>query len=218
MKNNENHYEIHCNHRIIFADKLKKSRDKTTEEVMDDIREKIESTQPALRVDFGQVIGDMPGDLMTSVQPVEIKIFGDNQKTLQQLSTLIAGIVEKVEGTADVFNGIVIAGPSINVVPNYKNLAQFGITPADFQYQLQASLEGNVVGSVFEKEQMTPIRILYPTGRNSSIDDIKRLRLFTSNGRLIPVTSLAEITVSGRQGLFLSRQFWESEEVFCCFT
>jgi Cu/Ag efflux pump CusA len=164
---------------------------------MDDIRKKIESTQTALRVDFGQVVGDMLGDLMTSVQPVEIKIFGDNQKTLQQLSSLIAGKVEKVEGTADVFNGIVIAGPSINVVPNYKNLAQFGITPVDFQYQLQTSLEGNVVGSVFEKEQMTPIRILYPNSRKISLDDIKRLQLFTSNGRLIPITSLAEVTVSG---------------------
>ena len=44
---------------------------------------RIESTQPALRIDFGQVIGDMLGDLMTSVQPIEIKIFGNDEKTLQ---------------------------------------------------------------------------------------------------------------------------------------
>jgi len=175
---------------------LKKSRDKTTEEVIDDIRQKIESTQPALRIDFGQVIGDMLGDLMTSVQPVEIKIFGDNQKVLQQLSSEVADWTEKVEGTADVFNGIVIAGPSINVAPNYKSLAQFGITPANFQYQLQTSLEGNVVGSVFEKEQMTPIRILYPNSRNISLADVRRLQMFTSNNKLIPITSLAEVTAT----------------------
>jgi len=175
---------------------LKKNRDKTTEEVIDDLRQKIESTQPALRIDFGQVIGDMLGDLMTSVQPVEIKIFGDNQKMLQDLSSEVADRVEKVEGTADVFNGIVIAGPSINVVPNYKNLAQFGITPANFQYQLQTSLEGNVVGSVFEKEQMTPIRMLYPNSRNISLADVRRLQMFASNNKLIPITSLAEISAT----------------------
>ena len=175
---------------------LKKNRDKTTEEVIDDIRKKIEATQPALRIDFGQVIGDMLGDLMTSVQPIEIKIFGDNQKILQQFSAVVAGLVEEVDGTADVFDGIVIAGPSINVVPDYKNLAQFGITPADFQYQLQTSLEGNVVGSVFEKEQMTPIRILYPNSRNISLTDIKRLQMFASNHQLIPITSLAEVTAN----------------------
>jgi len=176
---------------------LKKDRNKTTEEVIDDLRQKIESTQPALRVDFGQVIGDMLGDLMTSVQPVEIKIFGDNQKTLEELSSTIADLAEKVEGTADVFDGIVIAGPSIDVVPNYKNLAQFGITPADFQYQLQTSLGGNIVGSVFEKEQMTPIRILYPNSRNISLADVRRLQLFASNNRLIPITSLAEVSATG---------------------
>ncbi|MCL2649891.1 MAG: efflux RND transporter permease subunit [Candidatus Azobacteroides sp.] len=176
---------------------LKKNRNKTTEEVSDDLRKKIEATQPALRIDFGQVVGDMLGDLMASVQPIEIKIFGDNQKTLQQYSTAIAELVEKVEGTADVFDGIIIAGPSINIVPNYKNLAQYGITPANFQYQLQTSLEGNVVGSIFEKEQMTPIRMLYPDSRNIGLADVKRLQLFASNNQLIPITSLAEITATG---------------------
>ena len=59
---------------------LKKHRKRSTEDVIADIRKRIESTQPALRIDFGQVIGDMLGDLMASVQPIEIKIFGnDNQ-------------------------------------------------------------------------------------------------------------------------------------------
>src|SRR6185503_2040960 len=55
---------------------LRADRTRSTEDVITDIRKHIEATQPALRVDFGQVIGDMLGDLMTSVQPVEIKIFG----------------------------------------------------------------------------------------------------------------------------------------------
>jgi len=173
---------------------LKKDREKSTEEVIDDIRKRIEATQPALQIDMGQVIEDMLGDLMTSVQPVEIKIFGDNPEILEELSEEIAELVEEVEGTEDVFDGIVIAGPSITIVPHYKNLAQFGITPADFQFQLQTSLEGVEVGHVFEKEQMTPIRMLYPNSRNLGVEDIKRLQVFASNKQLIPTGSLAEIT------------------------
>ncbi|TWV14439.1 efflux RND transporter permease subunit [Bacteroidaceae bacterium HV4-6-C5C] len=175
---------------------LKKDRKKTTEEVIDDIRRKIESTQPALRVDFGQVVGDMLGDLMASVQPVEIKIFGNDQKQLQKLSGEVSALVGKVDGTADIFNGIVIAGPSVNVKPNYNTLAQYGITPMDFQYQLQTSQEGNIVGNVLEKEQNTPIRMLYPHSREISLADMGRLQLFTSNGKLIPITSLAHISAS----------------------
>jgi multidrug efflux pump subunit AcrB len=175
---------------------LKKKRDKTTGEVIDDIRKKIEVTQPALRIDFGQVIGDMLGDLMTSVQPIEVKIFGNDQAQLQQLSKQVADVVGNVKGTADVFDGIVIAGPSVTVEPDYVKLAQYGITPVNLQYQLQTSLEGNVVGNFFDKEQLTPIRIVYPGSRYQSIADIEKLQVFLPNGRQRPISDLATIHVN----------------------
>ena len=175
---------------------LKSDRDKPTEEVIADLRKKIEATQPALRIDFGQVIGDMLGDLMTSVQPVEVKIFGDNQQQLQQLSKQVAAVVSGVEGAADVFDGIVIAGPSVSIEPDYGRLAQFGITPVNLQYQLQTSMEGNIVGNVLEKEQLSPVRIVYPNNRKMGITDINNLSIFLPNGKLNPITSLASVHVN----------------------
>jgi len=174
---------------------LKTDRTKSTDEVTSDIRKQIEATQPALRVDFGQVIGDMLGDLMTSVQPVELKIFGDNPQTLQDLSKQVANVISKVEGTADVFNGIVIAGPSVSIEPSYARLAQFGLTPANLQYQLQNSLEGNIVGTLPEKEQLTNIRMVYPGSRTLSVADISRLQIFLPSGKLVPITDLANVSV-----------------------
>ena len=174
---------------------LKKDRTKTTDDVIEDLRKQIEATQPGLRVDFGQVIGDMLGDLMTSVQPIEIKVFGNDQQQLQQLSKQVSDIVSGVDGTADVFNGIVIAGPSVTIEPNYARLAQFGLTPAELQFQLQNSLEGNVVGTVPEKEQLTNIRMVYPGSRTLSVADIGRLQIFLPNGELKPITDLATVTV-----------------------
>ncbi|HEY4112070.1 efflux RND transporter permease subunit [Puia sp.] len=174
---------------------LKGNRTKSTEDVISDIRKQVEATQPALRIDFGQVIGDMLGDLMTSVQPIEIKIFGDDQARLHDLSTQVGDLVSKVEGTADVFNGIVIAGPSVSIEPNYERLAQFGLTPAALQYQLQTSLEGNIVGTLPEKEQMTNIRMVYPGNRTLGVADLSRVPIFLPDGRLKPITDLATVTV-----------------------
>ena len=173
---------------------LKKNRNKTTDEVINEIRTQVEKSQPALRIDFGQVIGDMLGDLMSSVQPIEIKIFGGNQQTLQQLSKQVAAIAESVQGTADVFDGIVIAGPSITVQPDYVKLAQYGITPASLQYQLQANLEGNTAGNIFEKEQLPVIRLIYPGSRGRSLADMQAMQIFLPDGRRIPITNLATIT------------------------
>jgi len=174
---------------------LKKDRSKSTDDVIEDLRKKIEATQPALRIDFGQVIGDMLGDLMTSVQPIEIKVFGNDQETLKNLSRQVAGIVGKIDGTADVFDGIVIAGPSVSIEPNYARLAQFGLTPANLQSQLQTSLEGNVVGTLPEKEQMTNIRMVEPGSRVRSVEEITNMQIFLPGGQLKPITDLATVTV-----------------------
>ena len=172
---------------------LKKNRTKSTEDVITDIRRQVEASQPALRIDFGQVINDMLGDLMTSVQPIEVKIFGNDPARLKELSKNVANIVSKVEGTADVFNGIVIAGPSINVEPNYSTLAQFGITPANLQYQLQSALEGNVAGTVYNREQLNNIRLIYPNSKSLSIKDVENTQIFLPGGKLMPIKSLAAV-------------------------
>ena len=175
---------------------LKKKRSRTTDEVIDDIRKHVEETQPALRIDFGQVIGDMLGDLMESVQPIEVKILGNDRKVLQELSKQTAQVIRNVKGTADIFDGIVIAGPSISIKPKSAMLAQFGISPANLQYQLQTALEGNMVGNVFERDQLAAIRIVYPGNTKLSVEDIRRMQVFLPNGKLKPITELAALNLN----------------------
>lgn len=174
---------------------LKKERNKTSNAVIDEIRARVEATQPAVRIDFGQVIGDMLGDLMSSVSPIEVKVYGENQMILQKTAKKVAAIVEKIQGTADVFDGTVLAGPAINIEPNYQQLAQYGITPSNLQFQLQTALEGNVVGSLFENERIIPIRLIYANGQKRSLEDIKQLKLFLPTGQSVPITNLVTITV-----------------------
>jgi len=165
---------------------LKKDRKRTTDEVIADIRKQIESTQPALTIDFGQIIGDQLGDLMSSVQPVEVKIFGPNQDSLTNLAMKVERLVDSTKGTADVFNGITIAGPYVNVKPDYVKLAQYNIPPNNFQFQLQTQLEGNIIGTILENQQLTNIRMVYPNSNSNSLKDIKDQFVFIPGGKLKP--------------------------------
>ena len=175
---------------------LKQKRDRTTDEVINDIRQRVESTQPALRIDFGQVIGDMLGDLMTSVQPIEIKVFGDNAGRLKELSEQVGSIVEKTQGTADVFNGIVISGPSVSIIPDNSMLALYGLSPQSLQSQVQLGLQGTVAGNILEKEQLSIVRIIYPYSKLQTVESVKQMQVFLPSGRLIPLTSVASIQVN----------------------
>jgi len=174
---------------------LKTKRNKKTDEVSNDIRLKIEKTLPALTVDFGQVITDMLGDLMNSVQPVEIKIFGDNHEKLQALSKQVADSIKTMQGTADIFNGIVIAGPMLKIMPKEEKLKQFGLNPADLQSQMQTYISGLVIGSVPEKEQLTDIRMIFPQNNKTPIEKMKDAKVCTSTGDYIPVSEMADFNL-----------------------
>lgn len=174
---------------------LNKKRTLTTEEVSDIIRKKVESAIPSLNVDFGQVISDMLGDLMSSVQPIEIKIFGTNHQKLQELAQLVASKVERVKGTADVFDGIIIAGPMLSIHPKETILKQFGLSSDDLQSQIKTYLQGTVSGSILEKEHLTNINVLFPKNYKTPIQKIKELKIGTSSGDYFPLSVFADFSV-----------------------
>lgn len=178
-----------------YAIALKKSRHRTTDQVIEDIREKVEASQPAIRVDFGQVIGDMLGDLTTSVEPVDVRIFGADQQRLNALAVRVAGILDSIPGTEDVFDGIVVAGPSTEVIPDAAALAQYGLSPAALQKQVQLQTQGTVIGSILEPQQLTNIRMIYPNGPSGSIADITKEKIFLPGGTLKPLSDLAKVQI-----------------------
>jgi len=179
-----------------FLIRLKDKRDKTTEEVIDEIRKQIEAQLPALQADFGQVVGDMLGDLMSSVQPIEVKLFGNDVDEVQQYARKIAAVVEQVPGTADVINGIIIAGPSVSVIPKYDKLSQFQLTPDIFQYQLKSRIGGVVAGSVQEPLQICDVRMIYPDREYTSVDQLKQAQIFLNDGQLMPLSRFADVHIS----------------------
>jgi CzcA family heavy metal efflux pump len=174
---------------------LDPNRSRSTEEVTDDIRKKIEAVLPVLTVDFGQVITDMLGDLMANSQPIEIKIFGDNHQTLEELSKQVSDSVATVVGTADVFDGVIVSGPIFNILPKEGNLKQYGLTTADLQTQIETNLGGIVVGSIPEKEQFTDIRLIYPLNNKTPLERIKQARIYTSTGLYLPLSRFADFSV-----------------------
>ncbi len=178
-----------------FLIQLKKNRRKTTEEVADDIRIRVEALLPGLQIDFGQVIGDMLGDLMSSVQPIEVKIFGDDHNKLIALADSVAAVIENTPGTADVFNGIIIAGPEVRYEPKIANLAQYQLSPGDLQFQLQTKIEGSIVGSILEKNQQVNVRML-ENEKNVPIDIMRRSFIFLNDGHLKPLAEFADVVLT----------------------
>ncbi len=177
-----------------YTIQLKKNRDLTTEQVADEIRGKIEKRLPSLQVDFGQIIEDMIGDLISTKQPIEVKIFGDDQNVLEKLAKQVADEVDNTKGTADVFNGITVAGPSIIFKPKYAELAQYGLTPEELQFQMNAKIKGEKVGDILSKKRLINIR-MFEGSINNTLNDLKHSFIYLNNGTVKPVSEFENVKI-----------------------
>jgi CzcA family heavy metal efflux pump len=157
------------------------------DDVIEDLRTRLEVAQPAIRADFGQLLEDDIGDLTGGVpQPIVVKIFGEDQAVLQQKARLAADVLRSVKGLDDVFDGIVIAGPPLNVRMRPAEAARHGLTTEDVQAAIEPSLVGTVAGDVRIGERVYDVRVFHGDG-------LAGLRLRTATGALLPLENVASI-------------------------
>src|SRR2546423_8905678 len=64
--------------------KLKRKRSRGIEDIDSDLRAEIARQEPAMRVEFVQVLQDMIGDLTSAPEPVQIKLFSQDPKQLEE--------------------------------------------------------------------------------------------------------------------------------------
>jgi len=160
-----------------FLVKLKDKRSRSTDEVTADLRHQIESTEPALRVEFAGILSDLIGDLTSSPAPVELRLFSEDANLLHAKAKQIADSIAKIKGVVDVFNGVVVSGPAVTFRMDPQRAALYGVTPADVTEALSAVLGGVQSSNVLERGHTMNIRVVMPLGPRPSLDDLRALRM-----------------------------------------
>lgn len=67
-----------------FAVKLKPGHTRSTADVIADLRKQVAESEPALEVEFVGILSDVIGDLTSSPEPIEIKLFSEDENALHQ--------------------------------------------------------------------------------------------------------------------------------------
>nr|WP_294899623.1 efflux RND transporter permease subunit [uncultured Pedobacter sp.] len=199
-----------------YSIQLKKDREKSTEEVISDLRKSIEA-KSILHISFGQRIADLLGDLTSTPEPIEIKIFGDDYNTLQKVAADAEGVLQHIKGIVDIDNGLLTAGPSIVFLPNPDKLQQYNISLTDFQTQLnaytggvplginanvvepspqQAALTGGIqIGSLQDGELMRRILMRFTDFKDNDLDKLKNSLIFLPDGSTRPLSFFCDVEV-----------------------
>lgn len=176
--------------------KLKSKRDRGIDEVMEDVREQIKRTEPELDVEFTQVLQDMIGDLSNSPEPIQIKLFANDQALLNQLGPRVGDAIGKIKGVVDVQDGIenTISGPATDFKVNPMLAARLGFTPSEVATDATSILDGvTPTDPLIANGRPYTIRVRLGDQTRTSLDAIKSTVFNSSAGHTATLGSLADI-------------------------
>jgi CzcA family heavy metal efflux pump len=179
-----------------FTVKLKASRSRGIDEVMEDVRQQIKATEPELDVEFTQVLQDMIGDLSNAPEPIQIKLFANDQALLAQLGPRVGDAIGKIPGVVDVQNGIenTISGPATNFQVDPVVAARLGFTPAEVSEDAAAILDGIATSDpLITNGRPYTIRVRLGDESRTSLDAIRNTVFNSTSGHTATLGSLAAV-------------------------
>src|SRR5581483_9258152 len=168
-----------------FTVKLKRDRDRGVEEIISDVRAKVNKQLPALDVEFPQLLQDMIGDLTSAPEPIVIKMFSENPELLRQWGPRVGDALKKTRGVVDVLNGIenTISGPAMEFHVDPTVAARAGFTPDEVELDTSAILQGEPASApVVLNGRSYTIRVRFPEYTRSSVDQIRNTLLSSQTG------------------------------------
>jgi CzcA family heavy metal efflux pump len=179
-----------------IAVKLKRKRDRSVDEVISELRAKIEQQEPGLEVEFPQVLQDMIGDLSNAPEPVQIKLFSPDPALLAEWAPKVGDAIHSVKGVVDVLNGIenTISGPATVFRVDPTVAARAGFTPEEVAVDASAVLAGEPAATpVIAQDIPYTIRVRYPGVNRATLAAMSNTLLNSTSGHTATLGALADI-------------------------
>ncbi len=179
-----------------FSVRLKPKRDRAIDEVMADVRERIKTREPALDVEFTQVLQDMIGDLSNSPEPIQIKLFSSDTALLHDLAPRVQAAIQKIPGVVDTQNGIdnTISGPATSFRIDPTLAGRLGFTPQEVAEDATSILDGLPTNDpLIVNGRPYTIRVRLPDSSRLSLDSIQNTVFNSATGHTATLGSLAQI-------------------------
>jgi len=182
--------------------KLKGKRDRGIDEVIAEVRAKVRQQEPALDVEFTQVLQDMIGDLTSAPEPIQIKLFSQDAKQLEEWAPRVADAIRKIHGVVDILNGIdnTISGPAVTFQVDPSVAARAGFTAEEIAIDASAILEGEPAPTpVVVNDRAYTLRIRFPEANRASLEAMRDTLLISATGHTATLGALAAVVENSGQ-------------------
>jgi len=127
--------------------------------------------------------------------PMGVKIKGPTLETIEKVGLEIERFLKEVPSVepAAVIADRIVGKPYLEIVPDRKALARYGVPMRAFQDVVEIAIGGKKVTTTVEGRERFAVRVRYQRELRDSIEALKKILVPASDGAQIPITQVARL-------------------------
>jgi len=168
----------------------------TKEALLDKIRQSLDGFA-GIEYGFTQPIEMRVSEMLTGVRgDVAIDIFGSDNDTLESLASQIKEVLEKIEGSSDVYKKANEGVEYFEFTFNKQAMGYHGVTQNEIGDFLKVMITGVQSGILQEGMRRIPIMIKGEKQMQNSLSKLESLYYILPDGKSVPLTNLVTFTAT----------------------
>ena len=179
-----------------FTVKLRAHHSRSVWQVMDEVRSRIKTSEPELDIELTQILQDNINDLSNAPEPIQVKLFSNDEQLLTQIGPRVGDAIAKIPGVVDVENGIenTISGSATNFQVDPSVASRLGFTPQEVSQDATSILDGIPISAplIANRRQYT-IRVRLGDESRTSLDTIRNTVFNSGTGHTATLGSLSDV-------------------------
>jgi multidrug efflux pump subunit AcrB len=172
-------------------------RSRTSFEIIDDARGRLETQVPRLRIEFVQILSDVINDLAGAAKPVEIKLFSEQLEPLENYAAALSAKVGEVKGVEDLYSGVSEPAAEMRLHVRSAEAARVGMDPEQVGAAVSGALLGVDAGEMRRDDRSIGVRVRAPDSVRYDPLQLSALPVVASGShRATPLSALASVTAA----------------------
>ena len=167
----------------------------TPEKLIADLNKRV--SLPGMMNSWGYPIKIRLDMLTTGIRtPVGIKVIGPDLNEIDKIAKEVEDLVRGVDGTRSAIADRVVGGKYIEIEPNRREIARYGISLSTVQMVIQTALGGMMLDEAVIGRERYPIMVRYDRPYREHVSDLDNILVPAPSGAHIPLADLADIRLA----------------------
>jgi multidrug efflux pump subunit AcrB len=204
-----------------IAVKLKDKRSRGIDDIISEIRGKVTTQEPALDVEFTQVLQDMISDLTGAPQPVVVQLFSNDVDQLKVWAPRVADALDRIQinykkPVVDIEDGIenTTSGPAVIFKINPAAAAKAGFTTDQLTTIASSIVDGEpATAPMIIGDRPYTLRVRYAAPNRGSLEAMNNTMIVNGNGGAATLGSVSTFEEVPGQTEILRDNLQQEKEV-----